>query len=300
MHPFPVVAVRISSLHKVGARTCARLRVRFRPVSLFVLAVLTVSSLASADQGRLEPVPEGLTGHEVSRRADDNLRSDRTYMEARMTVESPRLSAPRKIRFISWEDRSAQRSFIRIREPAKDSGTGFLKLHPNLWMYVPRVERTMRVPPSMMLQSWMGSDFTNDDLVRESSEVEDYDHELLGIEPALAVGGESEETRRALVLKYIPHEDAAVVWGKIIAWVDIETYAPLRQEFYDEDGTRLRELVFSEHKQDGERSVPHRWTLTPLDKKGHSTSIEVIEMRFDVELDESVFTKRHLQKARER
>ncbi|MEE3331177.1 MAG: outer membrane lipoprotein-sorting protein [Myxococcota bacterium] len=236
----------------------------------------------------------------MSRRADDNLRSDRTYMEARMTVESPRLSAPRNIRFISWEDRITQRSFIRIREPAKDSGTGFLKLHPNLWMYVPRVERTMRVPPSMMLQSWMGSDFTNDDLVRESSEVEDYDHNLLGIDPALSVAGVPGGTRRALVLEYIPHEEAAVVWGKIIAWIDIETYAPLRQEFYDEDGTKLRELVFSKHKQDGERYVPRRWTLTPLDKKGHATSIELLEMRFDVELDESVFTKRHLQKARER
>lgn len=300
MRPAPVVAMRVLPVRKVGERARARLPVHFMAASLIVLVALAASSLVSADLRNLEPAPAGLTADDVSRRADDNLRSDRTYMEARMTVESPRLSAPRNIHFISWEDRSTKRSFIRIREPAKDSGTGFLKLHPNLWMYVPRVERTMRVPPSMMLQSWMGSDFTNDDLVRESSEVDDYDHKLLGIDPALAVTGGSEETRRALVLEYIPHEEAAVVWGKIIAWIDIETYAPLRQEFYDEDGTKLRELTFSQHKQDGERYVPHRWTLTPLDKEGHATSIELLEMRFDVEIEESVFTKRHLQKARER
>jgi len=150
----------------------------------------------------LEPAPAGISAADVARRAEDNLRSDRTYFEARMNVESPRLSRPRSVRFQSWEDRAGKRSFIRIHEPAKDTGTGFLKLGANLWMYIPRVERTMRIPPSMMLQSWMGSDFTNDDLVKESSEIDDYDHRWVGVEPALeAAGG-----RRAYVIEYVPHE----------------------------------------------------------------------------------------------
>ena len=95
----------------------------------------------------LEPAPEGLDASVVARRADDNMRSDRTYFAGRMIVESPRLSGPRTVVFSSWEDRPARRSFIRIHEPAKDRGSGFLKLHPNLWMYVPRVERMMRIPP---------------------------------------------------------------------------------------------------------------------------------------------------------
>jgi outer membrane lipoprotein-sorting protein len=189
-----------------------------------------------------------------------------------MIVESPRLSSARTVAFSSWEDRAAKSSFIRIHEPAKDKGSGFLKLHPNLWMYVPRVERTMRIPPSMMLSSWMGSDFTNDDLVRDSSEVDDYSHELIGIEPSL----ESAGGRRAYVVQYTPREEAAVVWGRIVAWID----------------------VFSDHREIDGRWVPHHWSLTPLEKPGHSTVIELEEMRFDLKLDERIFTKRHLEETR--
>jgi len=254
-----------------------------------LVACLLVSGAAA-----LEPAPDGLDANEIARRADDNMRSDRTEFKARMIVESPRLSSARTVAFSSWEERSTKRSFIRIHEPAKDKGSGFLKLHPNLWMYVPRVERTMRIPPSMMLSSWMGSDFTNDDLVRDSSEVDDYSHELLGIEPSL----ESAGGRRAYVVQYTPREEAAVVWGRIVAWIDVESHAPLRQEFFDEDGEKLRVLVFSDHREVDGRSVPHLWSLTPLEKPGHSTVIEVEEMRFDVEIEERIFSKRHLEEER--
>jgi outer membrane lipoprotein-sorting protein len=255
---------------------------------LGVLAVLLTGLPVAA----LEPAPAGISAADVARRAEDNLRSDRTYFEARMNVESPRLSRPRSVRFQSWEDRAGKRSFIRIHEPAKDTGTGFLKLGANLWMYIPRVERTIRIPPSMMLQSWMGSDFTNDDLVKESSEIDDYDHRWVGVEPALeAAGG-----RRAYVIEYVPHEDAPVVWGRIVAWIAAESFAPLRQEFFDEDGEKLRVLVYSEHREVDGRLLPHRWSLTPLDKPGHRTEIELIEMKFDIELEEAVFTRRYLEK----
>ena len=121
----------------------------------------------------LDPAPADVDAGELARTAEYNMRSERTYMVAKMTVISPRLSRPRVVAFHSWEDSPGKKSLIRIDKPAKDKGTGFLKLHPNLWMFVPRVERTVRVPPSMMLQSWMGSDFSNDDLVRESSAIDD-------------------------------------------------------------------------------------------------------------------------------
>jgi outer membrane lipoprotein-sorting protein len=211
-----------------------------------------------------------------------------------MVVESPRLSGPRVVAFRSWEDSTQKRSFIRILEPAKDVGTGFLKLHPNLWMYIPRVERTMRIPPSMMLQSWMGSDFTNDDLVRDSSEIDDYDHRSLGIDREGAKTG----GRSAYVIEYLPHEDAPVVWGRIVAWIDMETAAPLRQEFYDEEGEKLRVLAFSDLRPVEGRTVPHRWSLTPLDKQGHRTEIEIREIRFEAEFDDDIFTTRNLKKGR--
>lgn len=268
-----------------------------RVVFFFVLVALLFSNeiafaVERADLN-LEPAPAGLDAGELARRSEDNMRSERTYIAAKMTVVSPRLSRPRVVVFHSWENTPEKKSLIRIDRPAKDKGTGFLKLHPNLWMYVPRVERTVRVPPSMMLQSWMGSDFSNDDLVRESSELEDYDHELLGFDP----GTKGEIDRPSYVIEYRPHEDAAVVWGSIVAWLDVESGAPLRQDFFDEDGERIRTMRFSDFRTIGKRFVPHHWSMTPLDKPGHSTTIEVEEVQYDLEFESDIFTTRNLKRS---
>lgn len=272
-----------------------RQSVCFRAGAILVTWValsLPPASVADSLELALEPAPADLDAKELAHRSDENMRSDQTFFRGKMTVVSPRLTRPRVIAFHSWEDRPGKRSLIRIDEPAKDKGSGFLKLHPNLWMYVPRVERTVRIPPSMMLQSWMGSDFSNDDLMKESSELDDYDHRVLGIDPASS----GNVPVRAYVLEYKPHEDAAVVWGKIIAWLDVESGAPLRQDFYDEDGTLLRVMRFSDYRMIGKRHVPHRWSMIPLEKPGHSTVIEVEEMQFDIEIDDQVFTTRNLKR----
>ncbi len=258
-----------------------------------VAAALPGRSIA-APQAEWLPAPESPTAREIAERAEDTLRSSRTYVDAEMTIRSPRLSAPRVVAFRSWDDVPSKRSFIRILSPARDAGTGFLKLHPNLWMYVPRVERSIRIPPSMMLSSWMGSDFTNDDLVRSSSAIDDYDHVMLGIDPSPEGHGD----RRSWVVEYLPHEDAPVTWGRIVTWVDVERFAPLRQDFYDEDGELLRVMRFDDIRAVGERWVPHRWAMEPLDKPGHATEIVVREIDFEADLDESIFTKQHLRKAR--
>ena len=150
----------------------------------------------------------------------------------------------------------------------------------------------MRIPPSMMLQPWMGSDFTNDDLVNESSTIDDYDHRMLGIDPA--TGGVDGE--RAYVLELIPHEDAPVVWGKIITWIGVEHGTQLLQQFYDEDGEKLRTIRFAEIREVGGRFVPHHWEVTPHEKEGHSTAIEISEFRFDEVFDEDIFTTTHLKR----
>ena len=247
---------------------------------------------AAAAATELEPPPPDFDAHQIALRAEDTMRSDSSSLEATMTVESPRLSKPRVVSFRSFDDRARKRSFIRILSPAKDAGTGFLKLHPNLWMFVPRVERTLRIPPSMMLQPWMGSDFTNDDLVNESSDIDDYDHKLLGIDPR----PEGHEGMRAYVVEYLPHEDTPVVWGKILGWIETEFNTPLRQEFYDEDGEKLRIMHFDDIREVQGRHMPHLWSITPLGKPGHRTRIQIHEIRFDVSFDESIFTTRHLKK----
>ena len=233
-----------------------------------------------------------LDAAEIARRAENVLRSDRTYLEATMTVRSPRLGKPRQVSFVSWDDRAADRSFIRILSPAKDAGTGFLRLPPNLWTYVPRVERTMRIPPSMMLQPWMGSDFTNDDLVNESSDVEDYEHRLLRIDES----PEGHEGLRAYVLEYVPREEAPVVWGTIVGWIAMEHFTPLRQDFYDEHGVKVRSMRFGDIREVDGRRVPHLWTMTPLEKQGHETRLRLDRIDFDASFDDGIFTTRNLKR----
>ena len=254
-------------------------------VIAMVCAILAIGAAAEEP-----PAPDA---REIARRTEDVLRGDSAYTHGEMTIVSPRLPSPRVVEFRSWDDRGGDRSFIRILAPAKDRGTGFLKLHPNLWTYIPRVERTMRIPPSMMLQSWMGSDFTNDDLVRESSQLDDYDHALLRTEDAFE---SLDGPRRAYVVEYRPHEDAPVVWGRIVTWIEAEHYSPLRQEFYDEGGEKLRRMDFGEIREAGGRYVPHLWVMTPFDKQGHETRIRIEEIRFDVEHDDAVFTTRNLRR----
>ena len=258
-----------------------------------LLALLLAFGAGGAAAGA-EAGASGLTAREIARRAEDVLRGESAYLEAEMTIVSPRLPAPRVVRFRSWDDRGGDRSFIRILEPAKDRGTGFLKLHPNLWTYIPRVERTMRIPPSMMLQSWMGSDFTNDDLVRESSQLDDYEHTLLRVEESFR--GLDGRPRRAYVVEYRPHEDTPVVWGKIVAWIDAEHFSPLRQEFHDEEGVLLRRMDFGDIDEEDDRHVPHLWVMTPLDKEGHQTRIRIHEIDFDETLDDGIFTTRNLKR----
>jgi hypothetical protein len=257
---------------------------------LIALLVCLAGSEAFADD--LGPESEELDASEIARRADDALRSDQTYMEATMTVQSPRLMSDRVVAFISWDDRLGDRAFIRIVSPPKDAGSAFLRLPPNLWTYVPRVERTMRIPPSMMLQPWMGSDFSNDDLVNDSSDVNDYDHRLLRIDTLT----QGDRKLHAYVLEYVPHEDTPVVWGKILGWIEVEHGTPLRQDFYDEDGVRIRSMRFSDIREVDGRRFPHLWVIKPLEKKGHETRIRIDAVRFDEIFDESIFTTRNLKK----
>ncbi len=234
---------------------------------------------------------ETLDPREIVRRAEDALQGETAEMTAAMTITTPRWT--RVVRFHTWGERLGDRSFIRILDPRKDRGTGFLRLERSFWTYLPRVERIMRIPPSMMLQPWMGSDFTNDDLVRESSMVDDYEAEMIGedeIDGAAALG-----------VRLTPHEAAPVVWGRVDLWVEKEQFAPLLYEYYDEpeDGRfeLLRRMTFSDIRQVSGRPFPHTWEVVPLDKEGHSTLIVIEQIQFDEPLSDSIFSQKNLRRA---
>jgi outer membrane lipoprotein-sorting protein len=205
--------------------------------------------------------------------------------EYEMTITTPRWQRTLALR--AWMERPG-RSLIRILAPAKEKGIGSLRIGAEMWTYLPSVERTIKIPPSMMLQPWMGSDFTNDDLVKSSSVIDDYTQKILREE---AVDG-----ARAYVLELMPQPDAAVVWGKILYWVRKSDFIPLKEEFYSERGELVRTMTFSEVRPMGGRSIPTRWEIRPADKPGNSTTILVKAAVYERPIDPAIFSQRSLQK----
>jgi len=272
------------------AGTARRSRARVR-ISLLLIGSFAVAGLAWA--GDLEPAPEGLDARGLAVRSEESLRSDRMFLEAKMTVRASRLSRPRVLRFRSFADRTRRRTFIRIFEPPKQAGTSFLLLYPNLWMRVPRDERITRIPGARVSQPWMESDFSIDDLVGYTSEVDDYQHRILGIDPSPpGVGG-----LRAYVIEYRPRRTADTAWGRIVAWVETERGTPLRQEFYEAKDGLVRVLHYEDIRNVDGRFFPHVWILEHPGQKSRGTRVDVEKVRFDADFEDSVFTTTNLKSA---
>ena len=234
---------------------------------------------------------EDLDVHELVRRTEDALRGKTSVMLLRMTITTPRWTRELVVR--SWADQPGERSFSRVLEPVKDKGTGFLRDHDAFWTWLPKVERAMRIPPSMMLQPWMGSDFTNDDLARESSLADDYDPRALGEKEIDGVA--------ALGVELVPKPEAPVVWARLEIWVEKDRFAPLRFSYFDEPEPGkfelLRELRFSDVRDVNGRPLPHVWLMLPADKPGHSTKVVLEEAAFDVLIDPETFTQQNLRRS---
>ena len=224
------------------------------------------------------------SAHEIIERTEQVLWGRTLQAQLTMKVRTPRWERTLKLQALM--DRPS-RSFIRILSPAKEAGIASLRIGSEMWNYLPAVERTIKIPPSMMLQPWMGSDFTNDDLVKESSMVDDYTHRLIGTETADAP---------AYVVEAIPKPDAAVVWGRVVFHVRQSDFLPLRVEFYDERGAVVRVLTYSDIKPMGGRTIPTRWEMRPVAKPGYMTTIVLERATFNEPIGAEVFTQRNLTK----
>lgn len=247
-----------------------------------VLAVAAVPWLAPPAQAQAQAAD----GREILDRMERLLWGRTVQGEYEMTVRTP--SWERTLGLRVWMDRPG-RSFIRILSPAKEAGIGSLRLGAEMWNYLPNIERVVRVPPSMMLQAWMGSDFTNDDLVKESSLLDDYTHEVAAGAPL----PDGEPARRIVAT---PKPGAAVVWGRIVVTVRQRDAMPISQVFFSERGEQVRELRFSDIRQVDGRSLPTRWEMQPAAKPGHLTTIVLKDAVFDRPIDDSVFTHQRLQR----
>lgn len=218
---------------------------------------------------------------------DSLLRGKSNHGIFRMTVVRPEWS--RSMTMESWE-RGQNLSFIEVMEPPKEAGTAFLKREGQMWSWLPGIERTIKIPPSMMMESWMGSDFTNDDLLKESSIVDDYYHRFLGIDTL--------EAAECYVVELRPKPEVAVVWDRIVVWARVEDFMPLKEDYYDERNRLMRTMLLEDIRRMGRRVLPTRWTLIPHFKKGQKTVFEMLEVQFNVRIADRVFTRQNLERSR--
>lgn len=224
---------------------------------------------------------------EIIRKSDEKFRGTSSQGEMTMIIERPTWS--REVTMKNWS-LGNEYSLIYITAPAKEKGQVFLKREKEMWNWVPNIERMIKIPPSMMMQSWMGSDFTNDDLVRESSIVHDYTHKLLGEE---IIDG-----YKCYKAELIPFDDAPVVWGKVIIWISKDEFYWLKSEYYDEDGLLVNTENLSEVKQMDDRKIPTRMEMIPADEPGNKTILIFKNMKFSVKIDESFFSQQNMKRVR--
>lgn len=204
-----------------------------------------------------------------------------------MTIERP--SWTRAVSMKSWS-KGTDYYLILITEPARDKGQVFLKRLTDMWNFMPSINRMIKIPPSMMSQSWMGSDFTNNDLVKMNSLVEDYTHKILGEEN---VGGYD-----CYKIELIPKEDAAVVWGKIVMWIAKNEFYEMKAEFFDEEMNLVNTQFASDIRQFGDRKLPARMEMVPADKPGNKTILQMEDMQFNIDIPDSFFSQQNMQKVK--
>lgn len=222
---------------------------------------------------------------EIVRRADAHIRGESTTAEITMTIVRP--SWTRSVSMKSWS-RGTDFSMILITNPARDKGTAFLKRQNEIWNWVPSIGRSVKMPPSMMMQSWMGSDFTNDDLVRESSAVNDYNHTL--------VRSDELNGSEVFVIHMTPKPDAAVVWGRVRTFITKDHYNQIRSEFYDEFDELVSVMTASDLKTFDGRILPSRMEIAPVDKTGHSTILVYESLNYNANNPESFFSVQNMRR----
>ena len=222
----------------------------------------------------------------IVKRMDELYRSETSQTNMEMQIVTPHWE--RTLALEVWTE-GMDKTFILINSPKKEKGVATLRIGNEMWNYLPKTNKVMKVPPSMMMGSWMGSDFTNDDLVKESSMLDDYTYEL--ITPTDAQPDH-------LYIQLLPKEDSPIVWGKLIVAIRVSDRIPVWQHFYDETGRLARVMNFKEIKSFDGKTIPSVMEMIPQNKEGHKTVVRFVDAEFDKGIDEKVFTRRNLQKRR--
>jgi outer membrane lipoprotein-sorting protein len=228
-----------------------------------------------------------LTAREILKQSEDKLRGETSIAELSIDIIRPTWTRTMKVK--AWT-KGSRYSMILIMAPVKDAGNAFLKRDKEVWNWVPSIERIIKLPPSMMTQSWMGTDFTNDDLVHESSVLNDYTHTLAGDSTIL--------NRSCWKIEMIPLPQTAVVWGKVYLWIDQRDFMQLRAEFMDEENQLVNTMQCADIRTLGGRLLPATMEMIPADKPGQKTVLRYGALQFNQPIDDNFFTTENMKKVR--
>jgi outer membrane lipoprotein-sorting protein len=231
---------------------------------------------------------QDINATDIIRKADEKFNGEKSsYSVMSMTIIRP--AWQRTIEFKSW---TLGRDFALtlITAPPKEAGQAFLKRGPEMWSWNPSISRLIKLPPSMMSQGWMGSDYTNDDVLKESSVVKDYVHEIVGEE---SIGG-----RLCYKIKMTARKDASIVWGKQFRWIEKKDFLILRAELYDEDGYLVRTETGSVIKIMDGRTVTSRIEMVPAAEPENKTLLEIREIKFNIAVEGNFFSQQNMKMVR--
>ena len=227
-----------------------------------------------------------ITAREIIDRAENSMRGASSAGSYEITIKTRRWE--RTLAMMSWDHRASRRSFTEITAPGKDAGNRFLLIKRTMRQYVPKLQKDIRISPSMMMQSWMGSDFTNDDSVEQSSLIDDYIQRI--------AGSKMIDCADCNELEQLPRPGADVVWGKIMYYARKTDCLPAREEFYNERGVIKKVMTFSSYRTMHDRVIPTLMKMQSAGKDDRYTIMEIKNIRYNVAMPEHIFSLQHLKR----
>lgn len=249
-----------------------------KPLFLSIVLVFTCFTNVHAKE---------LTAEEIVKAAIDHERDVSSYSLMTMTIHRPDWERSMTMRV--WT-KGMKKSLVRVVEPKKDSGSGNLLIDEDMWSYVPNINRVIKLPSSMMNQSWMGSDFTNNDLAKADDIVEQYTHTLKEVR--------KHDGKKLYVIESIPKDAAPVVWGKEVIEVR-EDFVMLEHDFYDQDGKLVKKLVARNIQNMGGKVVASQMRMVKEEKPEEWTEVSIKDAKFGITIPERVFTLSNLRNPRQ-
>ncbi len=227
----------------------------------------------------------GLTATEIIRKADEKFRGEKSS-QSQMTITIVRPKWHRSVTIKNWT-LGNDLALTLIISPVNDKGKSFLKRKNEMWNWDPTISRLIKLPPSMLSEGWMGSDYTNDDILKESSLVNDFNHKILGEEII--------ENTSCFKIELIPKENAAVVWGKIILWIAKNDFIEMKGEYYDEDNYLIRNELSFDIKMMDDRKIPTRLEIIPAEEQGNKTVVLIDWIKFNQPIQDSFFSQQNMK-----